>query len=59
MLTGRNKTMKKNIGSVVGLYPTPSTMIGTVVEGNVNWCNVAHIGIIGLEDTNVKLNYPK
>lgn len=30
--------MKKNIGSVVGLYPTPSTIIGTVVEGKVNIC---------------------
>ncbi|AGK95769.1 flavin reductase family protein [Clostridium pasteurianum] len=41
--------MKKNIGAVVGLYPTPSTMVGTVVGNKVNWCNVAHIGIIGLD----------
>lgn len=41
--------MKKNIGSVVGLYPTPSTIIGTVVGDKVNWSNIAHIGIIGLD----------
>jgi len=41
--------MKKNIGSVVGLYPTPSTIVGTVIKGKVNWINIAHIGIIGLD----------
>ncbi len=41
--------MKKNIGSVVGLYPTPSTIIGTMVDGKVNWSNIAHIGIVGLD----------
>lgn len=41
--------MKKNIGSVVGLYPTPSTIVGTVIGGKVNWINIAHIGIIGLD----------
>lgn len=41
--------MKKNIGAVVGLYPTPVTVIGTVVNGKVNWNNIAHIGIVGLD----------
>lgn len=41
--------MKKNIGSVIGLYPTPTTVVGTVVNGKVNWLNIAHIGIIGLD----------
>lgn len=41
--------MKKNIGAVVGLYPTPATVIGTVVDGKVNWTNIAHIGIVGLD----------
>jgi len=41
--------MKKNIGSVVGLYPTPATVIGTVVGDKVNWINIAHIGIVGLD----------
>lgn len=41
--------MKKNIGAVVGLYPTPSTIVGTVVNGRVNWLNIAHIGIVGLD----------
>ena len=41
--------MKKNIGAVVGLYPTPTTVVGTVVEGKINWLNIAHIGIVGLD----------
>jgi flavin reductase (DIM6/NTAB) family NADH-FMN oxidoreductase RutF len=41
--------MKRNIGSTVGLYPTPSTVVGTLVNGKVNWSNIAHIGIIGLD----------
>ena len=41
--------MKKNIGSVVGLYPTPVVIAGTVIDGKVNWINIAHIGIIGLD----------
>lgn len=39
----------KNIGSVVGLYPTPVTIIGTEVNGKINWINIAHIGIVGVK----------
>ncbi len=38
----------KNIGSVNALYPTPVTVVGTVIDGKVNWINIAHIGIIGM-----------
>ena len=41
--------MKKNIGSVIGLYPTPTTIVGTVIGDKVTWINIAHIGIIGLD----------
>lgn len=39
--------MKKNIGNVLGLYPTPAVVVGTEVNGKVNWLLVAHVGIIG------------
>ena len=39
--------MKKNLGSVLGLYPTPVTVVGTMIGDNPNWLLVAHIGIIG------------
>lgn len=39
--------MKKNIGSVLALYPTPTVVVGCVVDGIVNWTLVAHVGIIG------------
>lgn len=39
--------MKKNIGNVLALYPTPAIVVGTEVNGKVNWLLVAHVGIIG------------
>lgn len=41
------ETEKQNIGSVLALYPKPMTVIGTEVEGKVNWLVVGHTGIIG------------
>ena len=38
---------KKNLGKVFALYPTPDTVIGTVVDGKVNWLNIAHLGVVG------------
>lgn len=38
---------KKNIGSVMALYPKPMTVVGAEVEGKVNWLVVGHTGIIG------------
>ncbi|MEI8215999.1 MAG: flavin reductase family protein [Eubacteriales bacterium] len=35
----------KNIGAVIGMYPTPATIIGTEVDGKINWMMVAHVGI--------------
>ena len=39
--------MKKNIGNVLALYPTPAVVVGTEVNGKVNWLLVAHVGIVG------------
>lgn len=39
--------MKKDIGPVIALYPTPTTIVGTVIEGKVNWLIIAHAGILG------------
>ena len=39
--------MKKNLGSMLALYPTPACVVGTMVDGKPNWLQVAHIGIIG------------
>ncbi len=40
---------KKNLGKVFALYPTPDTVIGTVVDGKVNWLNIAHLGVVGMD----------
>ena len=39
--------MRKNIGSVLALYPTPVTVVGADVDGKPNWLLVAHVGIMG------------
>ncbi len=38
---------KKNIGSLLALYPKPLTVVGAEVGGRVNWLVVGHTGIIG------------
>lgn len=45
----KNKTEmeKKNIGQLIALYPKPMTVVGTEVNGKVNWLVVGHTGIIG------------
>lgn len=38
--------MQKDIGSVMGLYPTPVTVCGTVIDGQVNFLTIAHVGVV-------------
>lgn len=38
--------MQKDIGSIMGLYPTPVTVVGTVVDGHVNFLTIAHTGVV-------------
>jgi flavin reductase (DIM6/NTAB) family NADH-FMN oxidoreductase RutF len=40
-------SMKKNLGSVLALYPAPVTVVGTMVNGKPNWLLAAHVGILG------------
>lgn len=39
--------MKKNLGSMLALYPLPATLVGAMVDGKPTWLEVAHVGIIG------------
>lgn len=39
--------MKKNLGSMLALYPMPATVVGAMVDGKPNWLQVAHVGVIG------------
>uniref|UniRef100_UPI002F416B6C hypothetical protein n=1 Tax=Enterocloster clostridioformis TaxID=1531 RepID=UPI002F416B6C len=47
--------MKKNVGSVLGLYPTPLVVVGSMVEGKPNWVLVGHLGIMGHDRIMVSL----
>ena len=46
--------MKRNLGSVLALYP----VVGTFVQEKVNWVLVAHVGIIGHNRILVSLAKP-
>ena len=39
--------MKKNMGNLLALYPTPLVVVGAMVDGKPNWLLVGHLGIIG------------
>lgn len=39
--------MKKNLGPLLALYPTPLVILGTMTGGKPNWTLVAHVGVIG------------
>lgn len=39
--------MKKNLGSLLALYPMPACIVGAMVDGKPNWLQVAHVGVIG------------
>lgn len=47
--------MKKNIGSVLGLYPLPLVVVGTMVNGKPNWVLVGHLGIMGHDHIMISL----
>ena len=38
--------MKEKLGAVNALYPTPTTLVGAMVNGKANFITVAHIGIM-------------
>ena len=40
------RIMKKKLGAVNALYPTPTTLVGTMVSGKPNFITIAHIGIM-------------
>lgn len=50
--------MKKNIGSLLALYPTPVTVIGSINGELPTWTLVAHVGIIGHDRVLVSLAAP-
>lgn len=47
--------MKKNIGSVLALYPTPTVIAGAMNGDKPTWTLVGHVGIIGHDKILVSL----
>ena len=47
--------MKKDLGSVLALYPTPLVVVGTMVNGKANWVLAGHVGIMGHDHIMVSL----
>ena len=50
--------MKKNIGSVLALDPTPAVVVGAMNGEKPTWTLVAHVGIIGHDRVLVSLAAP-
>lgn len=50
--------MKKNIGSLLALYPMPVTVIGAMNDEKPTWTLVAHVGIIGHDRVLISLAKP-
>ena len=50
--------MKKNMGYVLALYPTPLVVVGAMVDGKPNWTLVGHLGIIGHDQVMVSMAAP-
>lgn len=51
--------MKKNIGAVNGLFPIPDVIVGTEVDGKVNFLNIAYVGIVDNDIISVSLSKNK
>ncbi len=51
--------MKKNIGSVNALFPIPDVIVGTKVDGKVNFLNIAYVGIVDNNIISVSLSKNK
>ena len=52
------KAMKKDLGSVLALYPTPLCVVGAMVNGKANWVLAGHVGIMGHDHIMVSLAKP-
>ena len=50
--------MKKDMGSVLALYPTPLVVVGAMVDGKANWLLAGHVGIIGHDRVMVSMAKP-
>ena len=48
--------MKKNIGAVLGLYPSPLVVVGTMINEKPNWILVGHLGIMGHDHIMISLS---
>jgi hypothetical protein len=38
--------MKKKLGAINVLYPTPTILVGAMVNGKPNFITIAHVGIM-------------
>ncbi len=48
--------MKKNIGAVNALYPTPVVLVGSESDGVANYINIAHVGILDPSTMSLSMN---
>jgi len=48
--------MKTELGAKNCLYPLPTVLVGTLVNGKPNYVTIAHVGIMDLESVSLGMN---
>jgi flavin reductase (DIM6/NTAB) family NADH-FMN oxidoreductase RutF len=48
--------MKRELGTTNALYPMPTVIVGTVVDGRPNFVTIAHVGIVAMQAVSVSMN---
>jgi flavin reductase (DIM6/NTAB) family NADH-FMN oxidoreductase RutF len=48
--------VKSSLGAKNSLYPLPTTLVGTHVDGKPNYIAIAHVGVMALRHVSVSMN---
>jgi flavin reductase (DIM6/NTAB) family NADH-FMN oxidoreductase RutF len=52
----RRNDMREKLGALNALYPTPTTIVGAIVDGKPNFITIAHIGIMTINHISLGMN---
>lgn len=47
--------MKRDFGSQLALYPMPTVIVGTMIQGRPNFLTVTHVGIMGMDHISLSM----
>lgn len=47
--------MRKNLGSVIAMYPLPVAVVGSEQEGRINYNAIAHVGVMDFQTLSLSM----